>query len=75
VRPPVERLSPGCGSRLKRAVATASVPSVYGTNHTVVVYKTDLKTWENKGVALSPHARISGTEFRPCVIYNAQTKK
>ena len=41
----------------------------------VVVYKTDLKTWENKGVALSPHARISGTEFRPCVIYNAQTKK
>lgn len=27
----------------------------------MVVYKTDLKTWENKGVALSPHARRSGT--------------
>ena len=35
--------------------------SVYGSNHSVVVYKTDLKTWENKGVALSPHARRSGT--------------
>eukprot|EP01043_Picozoa_sp_COSAG02_P045718 COSAG02_NODE_4211_length_5625_cov_8.798950_2_plen_298_part_00 len=49
--------------------------SVYGANHSVVVYKTDLKTWENKGVALSTHARRSGTEFRPCVVYNARTRK
>lgn len=48
--------------------------SVYGANHSVVVYKTDLKTWDYKGVALSADARRSGTEFRPCVVYNALTK-
>ena len=60
---------PGCCGKARGAAC------VYGANHSVVVYKTDLKTWSYEGVALPLSARISGTEFRPCVIYNNQTKK
>lgn len=47
----------------------------YGDWHTVQGYKTtDFKTWTNMGVALPLASRNPGTEFRPCVVYNAMTK-
>jgi hypothetical protein len=53
----------------------SSKTCVYGSNHSVVVYRTNLTQWEYKGVALSRGARKSGTEFRPCVVYCARTRK
>ena len=37
---------PGCCGKARGAAC------VYGANHSVVVYKTDLKTWSYEGVAL-----------------------
>lgn len=51
-------------------------PCVYTNNHTVLVYKTDdFETFQYKGEALPRANRVDGIEFRPCVVYNAATRK
>ena len=66
---------PGCGS-----LTNGSDP--YGIYHTVEGYRTaDFETWTYMGEALPLASRATveqpghpGTEFRPCVVYNAATK-
>ena len=51
-------------------------PCVYTNNHTVVVYQTDdFETFRYKGEALPRANRVDGIEFRPCVVFNAATRK
>ena len=49
-------------------------PCVYTANHSVVLYSTrDFSSWQFEGVVLAPSGRRAGTEFRPQVVYAAQT--
>jgi hypothetical protein len=49
-------------------------PCVYTDNHTVVAYSTrDFAAWRFEGVMLAPSGRRAGIEFRPQVVYAAQT--
>jgi beta-xylosidase len=50
-------------------------PCVYTTNHSVKVYRTDLRHWELLGTALPPASRASGVVFRPCVVFNRLSNK
>ena len=50
-------------------------PCVYTSNHSVVVYQTDLVHWELLGTALPPSSRVEGVVFRPCVIFNRASSK
>jgi len=61
--------SGGCASCCMRSQGD---PCVYTNNHTVVVYRTDLVTWEYLGVALARKDRLDGILFRPHVVYNAK---
>lgn len=48
---------------------------VYKDNHSVVVYQTDLTRWFYRGEALPAASRAAGIEFRPCVIWNRETRR
>ena len=59
---------PGCSNN-----TNGSNP--YGLFHTVQVYRTNFSAWENLGVALPLSSRKPGIEFRPCVVYNENTRQ